>query len=199
MAIDMKKLMAEGLLELCDEKPLCKITVGDIQLKTGVSRQTFYKHFQDKDDLIQYVYRTKIIPSWQSPKDDSFDFAEALVACYENDIKYRKFMKQAVMLGGQNCLRDYMVNFANEFDCSWVEHVCGVRLTTHQRMVSYYHSAAAMYVRIRWILDNENTSPLDMAKFAIQMRTVSLDCSIMGEDDAPKGPYKQVLAKLNSM
>lgn len=199
MAVDVKKIMAEGLLELCEEKPLAKITVGDIQQKTGVSRQTFYKHFQDKDDLIQYIYRTKIISYWKSPTDDDFDFAEALVACYEGDVKYRRFMKQAVMLGGQNCLRDYMVNFSNEFDCAWLEHVCGIKLTTHQRMVSYYHSAAAMYVRIRWILDNENTSPLDMAKFAIQPRTLSLDGAITGSDCSTDGPYKRVLDRLNSM
>ena len=58
MAIDVKALISDALLELCNEKPLSKISISDIQKKSGVSRQTFYNHFRDKNDLIQQdVYK----------------------------------------------------------------------------------------------------------------------------------------------
>lgn len=70
MALDVKKIIASEFLELCEHKDLRKITIGEIQKKVGLSRQTFYKHFQDKDDLIQYCYDTQIVPKWEMSNDD---------------------------------------------------------------------------------------------------------------------------------
>ena len=55
MAIDIHNLLADALLELCEEKLLINITVKDLLSKTGVSRQTFYNRFHDKNDLIQWT------------------------------------------------------------------------------------------------------------------------------------------------
>lgn len=45
----------------------------------GVSRQTFYNHFRDKNDLIPYIYLSRIIVNWRSVDSDldycrKFDF-----------------------------------------------------------------------------------------------------------------------------
>ena len=58
MAINIKNIITNGLLELNKNKSLESITVKQLLEKTGVSRQTFYNHFMDKNDLIQYVYNT---------------------------------------------------------------------------------------------------------------------------------------------
>ncbi len=50
MAINVEKLIVDALMELCNSKPLSKITVSDISKTSGVSRTTFYKHFQDVYD-----------------------------------------------------------------------------------------------------------------------------------------------------
>ena len=52
MAIDIKEILANGLLDLCHKKDLSQVTVKDLLETTGVSRQTFYNHFLDKNDLI---------------------------------------------------------------------------------------------------------------------------------------------------
>ena len=57
MAINVKNIIASALLELCETKSLEALTVKQILEKSGVSRQTFYNHFIDKNDLIQYVYK----------------------------------------------------------------------------------------------------------------------------------------------
>ena len=61
MAIDIKEILANGLLDLCHKKDLSQITVKDLLETTGVSRQTFYNHFLDKNDLIQYIYIIKLL------------------------------------------------------------------------------------------------------------------------------------------
>ena len=42
-----KKAIAGALKELMEEKPISKITVGDIADRCGINRQTFYYHFHD--------------------------------------------------------------------------------------------------------------------------------------------------------
>lgn len=60
MAINIKDIIINGLLDLNKSKQLESITIKQLLEKTDVSRQTFYNHFIDKNDLIQYVYDTKM-------------------------------------------------------------------------------------------------------------------------------------------
>jgi AcrR family transcriptional regulator len=46
----------EALMILMDEKPYDKITVSDITEKAGIARQTFYRNYDDKDDVVfEYI------------------------------------------------------------------------------------------------------------------------------------------------
>ena len=64
MSIDVKRILGTALLELTQKKPLESLTVSQILKETGVSRQTFYNHFKDKNDLICYIYDTYIVPNF---------------------------------------------------------------------------------------------------------------------------------------
>lgn len=45
MAIDVKKMLAEALLQCCEKQSLESVTIKDLLVATGISRQTFYNHF----------------------------------------------------------------------------------------------------------------------------------------------------------
>lgn len=51
-----KKALAQSLKELGATKILDKITVADITDHCGVNRQTFYYHFNDKYELLSWIY-----------------------------------------------------------------------------------------------------------------------------------------------
>lgn len=53
-----KKAIAYSLKELLLEKPLPKITVNDITERCDINRQTFYYHFQDIADLVEWICLT---------------------------------------------------------------------------------------------------------------------------------------------
>ena len=55
-ALITKRAIATGLKELVDEKPFNKISIRDITEKCGLNRQTFYYHFQDKYELVNWIY-----------------------------------------------------------------------------------------------------------------------------------------------
>ncbi|MDR0442105.1 MAG: TetR/AcrR family transcriptional regulator [Treponema sp.] len=46
----------EAILLLIDEKPYDKITVSDIINKAGIARQTFYRNYKDKDEVVMRYF-----------------------------------------------------------------------------------------------------------------------------------------------
>lgn len=58
-AIDL--VLAESLIELSAKKPIDKITIKEITDKAGVIRPTFYNHFQDKYELIEWIIKSELL------------------------------------------------------------------------------------------------------------------------------------------
>ena len=56
-----KKIMAEALKELSETMPFAKISIGDICKHCNMSRKTFYYHFKDKEDLVNWIFDTEFI------------------------------------------------------------------------------------------------------------------------------------------
>lgn len=54
-SLTTKKAIAYTFKDLLREKPFNKITVNDIANKCDINRQTFYYHFQDIRDLIEWI------------------------------------------------------------------------------------------------------------------------------------------------
>lgn len=54
-----RALLQQAMGELLTQHSLASVTIGDITRRAGVNRATFYAHFQDKDDLLEYCLREK--------------------------------------------------------------------------------------------------------------------------------------------
>lgn len=55
MPVDMKRMIAETLAEMMKRKKVDKITVKELVEACGISRQTFYYHFQDLMEVIEWL------------------------------------------------------------------------------------------------------------------------------------------------
>ena len=51
-----KSALCDSLKKLCEQKPFDKISISDITGECGLNRQSFYYHFQDKYELLSYIY-----------------------------------------------------------------------------------------------------------------------------------------------
>jgi probable dihydroxyacetone kinase regulator len=51
-----KRAIAQSLKDIAVEYPLSRITIKQIAEKCGVNRQTFYYHFRDIYDLVEWIY-----------------------------------------------------------------------------------------------------------------------------------------------
>ena len=52
--MDMNQIIYDSFYQLVIEKGVAQTTVADILNRSGVSRTTFYRHFQDKYELMSY-------------------------------------------------------------------------------------------------------------------------------------------------
>jgi len=52
-----KEVFADALMTLAKTEPVEHITVKQIVEKSGLSLQTFYNHFRDKEDLVRWVHQ----------------------------------------------------------------------------------------------------------------------------------------------
>lgn len=85
MAKLTQRAMAESLKKLLSQKTLDKITVKEITDDCGVKRQTFYYHFKDIYDLLewtfiqegeQFIDRDRICETWQDVYLEVFRYIE---------------------------------------------------------------------------------------------------------------------------
>ncbi|EAE5097757.1 TetR family transcriptional regulator, partial [Listeria monocytogenes] len=50
-----KKAFNQALFTLLDQKPFQQITITDIVTEADVNRGTFYKHYRDKEELLDSI------------------------------------------------------------------------------------------------------------------------------------------------
>ena len=58
-----KKSLARSLKSLMKTTPLHKISVKDVVQDCSLNRQTFYYHFHDIYDLVEWIYKTEAVES----------------------------------------------------------------------------------------------------------------------------------------
>ena len=58
MKDNMKEQMAAALIAALEKKPLEQITVKEIVEAVGVSRQTFYYHFHDIYEIVEWIFES---------------------------------------------------------------------------------------------------------------------------------------------
>ncbi|MBC8535948.1 TetR-like C-terminal domain-containing protein [Feifania hominis] len=83
MAQTTKRALAASLKKMLSKKPLDKITVKDITDDCELNRQTFYYHFQDIYDLVEWIFQTeaeqviggnRTLDTWQEGFLQLFDY-----------------------------------------------------------------------------------------------------------------------------
>lgn len=102
-----KQLLADSLKELMRKMPLEKISVSDIVEYAGIGRNTFYYHFQDKYDLVNWIFQTESTRFF-AEHITSENWASSL-ECIEDYLQQnREFYCNALAYTGQNSLQEYM-------------------------------------------------------------------------------------------
>lgn len=109
-----KKALAMQFVELCETVPLKDISIKDFIEFAGISKQTFYNYFQDKADLMNYVYKI----ASQKIADDMFatfaSLREGAVKMARCCVQNKKFYTQLARYETQNNFARYFTRHCEE-------------------------------------------------------------------------------------
>lgn len=105
-----KRALAAALRELMEEMPFDKIQIAQICERCDMNRKSFYYHFKDKYDLVNWIFDTEFISFSRDianclPSDNRWELIER--AC-EHFYADRTFYRKALLIKGQNSLSDHL-------------------------------------------------------------------------------------------
>lgn len=99
--------MAESIKELMKKKSLEKITVSDIVKNCGLNRQTFYYHFKDKYDLLDWIYNNEVVTLISSISAGT-DWSVAMLNILSIMRKEKTFYVGSLNFDRQNMFHDFL-------------------------------------------------------------------------------------------
>ena len=104
-----KKALATALKKLMQTQPFEKISVGKICEACELNRKSFYYHFKDKYDLVEWIFDTEFIAAVSAAKvTDRWSFVRALCEYFYRE---RAFYTKLFHLTGQNSFRRYFSEY----------------------------------------------------------------------------------------
>ena len=107
-------LFAKAIKSLIKKQPLDKITVTDIVSTAGKTRQTFYRHFQDKYDLVNWYFEKLADKSFRQIGNSS-TLKEGLVKKFTFLLNDQIFFMQAFQSKDYNNVENYDYQCILEF------------------------------------------------------------------------------------
>ena len=107
-----KKAIALSAKELTKEKPYDKISISDIADRCGIKRQTFYYHFQDKYELLVWIYFNELFaPNMEGISLENWD--EKLGAILTQMQEEKKFYINTIK-HAEDYIIQYMLEVAEQ-------------------------------------------------------------------------------------
>lgn len=99
-----KRALAQSLKSLMGKRSFSKISVADLCENCGMSRKSFYYHFQDKYDLVHWIFQVEFIQTIQDKGQlSSWELFSQLCRYFYRE---RDFYRRAIQIQGQNSFRD---------------------------------------------------------------------------------------------
>ena len=155
-----KKAIAEGMKEILKIKTFDKVTVSDITKHCGLNRQTFYYHFQDKFDLVDWIYYNDLIAV--VVKDLTFEnwdekIMQMLITIKNNDYFYENTLKASV----EDEFRLYLFRVTSELFFDIISSVIpNMKLENKElRFIADFYAYGIIGIIISWVQRGMKETP----------------------------------------
>jgi AcrR family transcriptional regulator len=149
--------LREAAFDLAHERPVDRLTVGDIVARAEVSRQVFYQHFSDRDDAIATAFTVAFAAATADNGGDArarilrlFDFAA------EHRAMYRNVVPSAVTQRVVNAFRTELLPACEEIAAQGMPVVTTIASLTPES-VTRFLVGGFMEVLRSWMEDPDST------------------------------------------
>ena len=150
-----KRALAQALKDLMRTEPFSKISVGDICQACHMSRKSFYYHFRDKYDLVNWIFDSEFLQALR-PEDYRSGWALLADLC-AYFYRERDFYRNALLITGQNSFREYFTQAITPVMISFTQDIFeGVE---HSAFYVTFFTDAILISIIRWLTEEPRISP----------------------------------------
>lgn len=158
-----KQMFARALEEMMRTESLEKIRVKDLCERCGTQRQSFYYHFQDKYDLMAWIF---LQDSAEQPGIASNE--EDATATLRRIEAKRSFYKKAFSDDSQNAIHQYMLNYYIELSFETVSKYIGKEALDAETVYAIKsHCFACIGHTREWLMGKTDYTPEEFARLQI--------------------------------
>ena len=156
---DIKYRLANAMKKCMYSSPVEKITVKEISDACGVTRQTFYRNFKDKYDLINWYFDKILVESFRQ-MGEGHTVYESLVNKFEYIQMEQLFFKAAFKNDDQNNLREHDFELIRQFYIDQIEN------KSHRKISDKLLFQLEMYCQgsVFMVLGYKNFTPHELAR-----------------------------------
>ena len=161
-----KKIIADGFKEIMEKKAFEKITIADITDRCGLNRQTFYYHFQDKYELLNWILYSDII----LPFSDGLtieNWSDKLLSILKKLKENSRFYTNAMNTSRGEEFRQYLFTAVTEVICEIIDQIAaGYTVSADaRRFIAEFFSYGVSGTVIKWVTSGMRRSPEDTAVY----------------------------------
>lgn len=155
-----KRSIADGFKNLMIRKPFEKITISDITSSCGLNRQTFYYHFQDKYELLNWVFYSEAI----APFIDNITFDNWSIKLLEMLCTLRSnshFYANALKTSYGDEFKIYIHKIATDVFSEIIDHISGGKNMAEddKQFIAEFFSYGIFGCVIAWITNGMKDTP----------------------------------------
>jgi len=155
-----KKALALSIKELMKTIPLAKISIRQIAENCGVNRQTFYYHFKDKFDLVNWIYYTEVIENLAGCTTYAH-WTDGMYKTLTYFMNNKSFYTNALNTPGQNAFDGYLFKETYDLIMGVVNDISlGIEVsTTDKNFIADFYTHAFVGITVQWIKSSMKEPP----------------------------------------
>lgn len=158
----MKYYLADAIKICMKTTPVDKITVKNIVEACGVTRQTFYRNFKDKYDLINWYFDKLVLKSF-SRMVDGGTVAESLTKKFEFIKEEKIFFTEAFRSDDYNSLKEHDFELILQFYIDLIKKKTSRPINEEFGFLLEMYCRGSVYMTVKWVLKGMKDSPEKMA------------------------------------
>ena len=162
-----KYRLARSMKECMQSSSVENITVKQITENCGLTRQTFYRNFLDKYDLINWYFDKLLTKSFEHMGQGK-NVHDALVKKFTYIQKERTFFSAAFRYDEQNSLRQHdfelILDFYENLICEKTNKLPSKNI--HYLLEMYCYSS--IYMTVRWVTGEIVCTPAELASILVE-------------------------------
>lgn len=147
-----KLALEESLKRLLLKKPLDKITINDLTTDCGISRMTFYYHFKDIYDLVEWTCLEESRKALQGKK--TYDtWQEGLLQIFEAVYENKPFIINAYNSISRELIENFLFQMTHDLIMGVVEEQSKETLLTNEQknFIADFYKYSFVGIMLDWL------------------------------------------------